>query len=363
MFVSSYADDRRPGAVPWRGSPVPPRARQWFSPTGIAAERSRSSRSSSGGEQTRGSGGCSRWRRCGPGPVPDSRWDQDTSRRSRIPHRSSFLEHRQVRRRLLRVLSREAIFIDPQHGLLLETAWEAIEERGTPHPERLRGDVGWGFVGFHQRLFAAPGDPEVARATAIGSPGMPPASRRRPASPTISSTSRPEHDRRHGLLVLAGGRAPGVQEPAGRRVRDGDRGRVDLILLPEVSRASHRPGSSPLTADAASTPWRVAASRRRRGRHHRPRPSPAPRQADAIHVVRGRAVVEIGEPTGAAADRSAQDALLHKARPTAGSRPDGSTMSKAHSTGTLLGDPIEASTALEPFLPMAGSRDPCASAR
>ena len=152
------------------------------------------------------------------GPVPDSRWDQDTSRMFGIPHRGGFLKDiDKFDADFFGISPREAIFIDPQHRLLLEMAWEAIEDAGSV-PSVSRGRQSGFSSGSPRTTMRSSRRSEAARATAIGSPGMP----RSIAANRISLPLRlpgPEHDRRHGLLVLAGGRASGLQEPAGRRMR------------------------------------------------------------------------------------------------------------------------------------------------
>ena len=122
------------------------------------------------------------------GPVPDSRWDQDTSRMFGIPHRGGFLKDvDKFDADFFGISPREAIFIDPQHRLLLEVAWEAIEDAGR-RPSVWRGRQSAFSSGSPRTTTPSSRRSEAARATAIGSPGMPPASR--PIGSPTFSTSR-----------------------------------------------------------------------------------------------------------------------------------------------------------------------------
>ncbi len=95
----------------------------------------------------------------GVGPIPASRWDADALRNLDIPRRGGFLESvDQFDADFFGISPREAVFVDPQHRLLLELAWEALEDGGQA-PERWAGAARWGFRrNCHERLRAIAGD-------------------------------------------------------------------------------------------------------------------------------------------------------------------------------------------------------------
>ena len=80
------------------------------------------------------------------GPIPASRWDvpglvdsTGTAPGKMVSDRGGFLEAvAGFDWRAFRMSPREARDIDPQHRLLMEVAWEALEDAGVPQ-ERLSG--------------------------------------------------------------------------------------------------------------------------------------------------------------------------------------------------------------------------------
>ena len=135
------------------------------------------------------------------------------------------------------VSPREAAWIDPQHRLLVECAWEALEDSGIPI-EQLRGSrsgvyVGLGISDYAQKLGL--GDPRAMEgyfATGTG------------ASFSAGRISFPAgvagavHHGRHGMLLLFDGAAPRLQCAANGRMRVGSGGRCAAHAVAAAVRAA-----------------------------------------------------------------------------------------------------------------------------
>ena len=81
---------------------------------------------------------------------------------------------------------REAPYVDPQHRLLLETAWEAIEDAGLVLDFEKGTDIGGVRRHFAQRL---PGDPEHALGLISASRRIRPPAARTASRPTAFPTA------------------------------------------------------------------------------------------------------------------------------------------------------------------------------
>ena len=123
---------------------------------------------------------------------------------------------------------REAQVMDPQHRIFLECAWEALEDAGCD-PARCAGAIGVyagsGFSAYVSRVLA---DPALARAVSRALADL----RERqglPHHPRVvqPGAARAQRGRADGVQHLAGGRPPGLPEPADARVRPGAGGRRD----------------------------------------------------------------------------------------------------------------------------------------
>ncbi|MFJ3234002.1 SDR family NAD(P)-dependent oxidoreductase [Streptomyces sp. NPDC086787] len=243
------------------------------------------------------------------------------------------------------VAGREADVLDPQHRLLLEVVWEALEHAGLP-PDRLAGSPTGIFTGLSYNDYmdqlagrpqelegsiltnghcVAPGrvsyllglhGPSIALDTACSSSLV-------AFHLACSALHRGECD-----LALAAG--------------------VTLMLAPRISRSFARMGMlSPTghchTFDAAADGFvrgegcgvvvlkRLAEARRDGDR--------------VLAVVRGSAVNQDGRSDGLAAPSpAAQQALYRTALARAGVDPAHLSLIEAHGTGTPVGDPVEFSS-------------------
>ncbi|MER5970588.1 type I polyketide synthase [Streptomyces sp. NPDC002055] len=240
------------------------------------------------------------------------------------------------------VSGREADVLDPQHRLLLEVAWEALEHAGMP-PDRLGGTptgvyVGLSYNDYMERLAGGPQELEgsiltnghcvasgrISYLLGLQGPCV--------ALDTACSSS---------LVAL---------HLAYQALRTGEcdtalAGGVTMMLRSRITQSFVRMGMlSPTgrcrTFDAAADGFvrgegcGVVVLRRL---------SEAVRDGDRIlAVVRGSAVNQDGRSDGLAApSAAAQQALFREALAGAGVDPRDVGMIEAHGTGTPVGDPIE----------------------
>ncbi len=88
------------------------------------------------------------------GEVPDARWTTQDLHGLDFPRRSGFLKSiDRFDAAFFRIAPREAIFLDPQQRMLLEVAWEALEDGGQV-PERLAGTPVGVFIGISTNDYA-----------------------------------------------------------------------------------------------------------------------------------------------------------------------------------------------------------------
>jgi amino acid adenylation domain-containing protein len=240
------------------------------------------------------------------------------------------------------IAPREAVNADPQHRLLLEVAWRALEDAGLA-PDRLRGqdvgvfvgvsnnDYGRGRLGVAKEAYSVTGNALSVAANRISyafdfrGPSL--------AVDTACSSSLValhlacESLRRgEASLALAGG--------------------VNLILDEEITETFAAAGF--LSPVGRCKAFDASADGYVRGEGAgvvllKPL-ARALADGDPVHaVILGSAVNQDGRSNGLTApNRDAQEAVLRAAYRRAGVAPGSVDYVEAHGTGTLLGDPIEA---------------------
>ncbi len=240
---------------------------------------------------------------------------------------------------------REAAGIDPQHRLVLEVAWEALEHAGCA-PASLAGTETGVFIGlslneYGQILIGAA--EQAGAGTHVG-------------TGTLSSAAAGR------LSYFLGVHGPSITldtacssslvsvHLACQSLRNGEcatalAGGVNLMLTPRVTLNCCR--SRMLAADGRCKTFDAAADGYVRGEGCGivvlKRLSDAVASGDRVlALIRGSAVNQDGRSTGfTAPNELSQQAVLRKAIAAAGVRPADVSFVEAHGTGTALGDPIE----------------------
>jgi amino acid adenylation domain-containing protein len=280
----------------------------------------------------------------GVGPIPASRWDPYALRNLDIPRRGGFLESvDQFDADFFGISPREAVFVDPQHRLLLELAWEALEDGGQA-PDCWAGAAVGVFVGIATNDYA-----QLQAMQGGASDGY-----RITGCAASIAANRISHyfDFRGPSLAIdtACSSSLVAVHLACRSLRDGESdlamaGGVNLILLPEVLASFKKAGF--LSADGVCKTFDSQADGYVRGEGAgmvvlKPL-SRALADGDRIYaVIRGGAINQDGRSNGLTApNRRAQEAVLRDAYARAGISPGQVRFIEGHGTGTQLGDPIE----------------------
>lgn len=239
---------------------------------------------------------------------------------------------------------REAACIDPQHRLLLEVAWEALEDGGGP-ADALRGSRTGVFVGisthdYCRNVMFRTGNLDPYWST--GNAGSMAASRlsyffdfRGPSIAVDTACSS-------SLVALHWAAKSLSADECEVAIAGG----VNTILAPDISLSFLRAGG--LAADGRCKAFDARANGMVRsegaGLVVLKRLSRALADGDRIYaVIRGSAVNQDGRSNGITApNQAAQEAVLRTAWKNAGMSPTQAQYIETHGAGTLLGDLIEA---------------------
>ncbi len=240
------------------------------------------------------------------------------------------------------IAPREAVFMDPQHRLLLEVTWEALESALLP-PDTLNGTSAGVFVGmcnYDYAQFAANAEGADGYAGIGGAPSI--------AAGRIAyllGLTGPAM-----VLDTACSSSLVAVHLAVRALRAGDctvalAGGVNLTLGTGTTTALE--GLSMLSPDGHCKAFDASADGFVRGEGCGvvvlKRVADAEAAGDRVlAVIRGTAVNQDGRSAGLTAPNGpAQEAVIRAALANAGLSPDAVDAIEAHGTGTSLGDPIE----------------------
>jgi acyl transferase domain-containing protein/NADPH:quinone reductase-like Zn-dependent oxidoreductase/acyl carrier protein/NADP-dependent 3-hydroxy acid dehydrogenase YdfG len=255
------------------------------------------------------------------------------------------------------ISGREADALDPQHRLLLELSWEALERAGIA-PHQLRHSQTGVYVGIGQndyaqlRLFGGRPD-RISPYDGTGSSFCFSAARLSYVLGLHGPSMAIDTACSSGLVAL---------HLACQALRNGEcaqalAGGVQLVLSPEVTIYLSRIGA--LSPDGRSKAFSAAADGYGRGEGGGvlvlKRLSDAQRAGDTVlALIPGSAVNHDGPSSGLTVPNGlAQAQLVREAIRRAGLEPSDVDWVEAHGTGTVLGDPIEL-TALAEVFPPAG---------
>ncbi|MEP7272108.1 MAG: beta-ketoacyl synthase N-terminal-like domain-containing protein, partial [Acidobacteriota bacterium] len=239
---------------------------------------------------------------------------------------------------------REAEELDPQHRLLLEVSWEALEDAGETPSELPKTGVFVGlFMGDYAQLGFNSGD--AARINAYNCTG----NLRAMAAGRISYTFG-FHGPALQLDTACSSSLLAIHLACqSLRLRESDRalaGGVNLILTPDATIGVCRLGA--LSTDGRCKTFSSRADGYGRGEGCGvvvlKRLSDAIADGDRVlALIRGSAVNHDGRSNGLTAPNgNAQEFVIRAALANARVKPEQIQYVEAHGTGTLLGDPIEA---------------------
>jgi acyl transferase domain-containing protein/acyl-CoA synthetase (AMP-forming)/AMP-acid ligase II/SAM-dependent methyltransferase/acyl carrier protein len=298
--------------------------------------------------------------RCVIGELPDGRWAH--SPEEAVTTRGGYLADVQCfDAPFFGIAPREAVFVDPQHRLLLEVAWEALEHAGIP-ADALAGCPVGAFVGIstndYSRLLLAHGGAADAYAGAGNAASM--------AAHRLSY-----HLDLHGPSVAVDTACSSslvAVHLACQSLRLGEcevalAGGVNLMLSPELTEVLSRGGM--LSPAGLCRTFDAAADGYVRGEGCgvvvlKPLPA-ALRDGDRVlAVLESSAINQDGKSNGITAPNGARQAeLIRRVLQLAGRTAADVSCIEAHGTGTALGDPIEFEAL---HVALRGAVTPCALA-
>lgn len=259
------------------------------------------------------------------------------------------------------IAPREAAFMDPQHRLLLEVAWEALEYAGIA-ADRLAGQPVGVFMGIstndYSRLLEVHGC-GIDSYSGVGN------------AASMAAHRLSYHLDLHGPSVAVDTACSSslvAVHLACQALRNGEcelalAGGVNLILTPQLTEVLSRSGM--LSPAGLCRTFDAAADGYVRGEGCgvvilKPLPAALSNGDRILAVIEASAVNQDGKSNGITAPNGArQSELIGRVLHLAGRSPDDVACVEAHGTGTALGDPIEFD-ALQAAL--GSSSTPCALA-
>ncbi|MFJ8577834.1 SDR family NAD(P)-dependent oxidoreductase [Micromonospora sp. NPDC093277] len=287
------------------------------------------------------------------GPMPSRRQGPFAAEWTELPQRGGFLDEvLDFDADFFGISPREARALDPQHRLLLEVAWEALENAAAPADQLVGRPVGLyvGITGQDYRDWL-PGEPDAYWATGNGHCF---AAGRLAYSLGLTGPAMAVDTACSSSLVAV--------HLAVQALRRGEcevaiAGGVNLIMSPRSTRLVVQTRS--LAPDGLCKAFDARANGFTRGEGAgalvlKPL-ARAVRDGDRIHaVIRGSAVNQDGRSSGFTAPNVlSQVALIEQALAGAEAGPADVGYVEAHGTGTALGDPIE----LEALATVLGRRN------
>ena len=243
------------------------------------------------------------------------------------------------------ITPREAASMDPQHRLVLEVAWEALEHAGQP-PDRLAGSATGVFVGItgteYQQLLMRSADPAILDAYVMTGNFLNAAAGRLAYVLGLQGPCAAVDTACSSSLVAV---HLACQSLRAGECRMALAGGVNVVLSPEMLVCFSRWGM--LAPDGRCKTFDASANGFVRsegcGVVVLKRLSDAVADGDRVlAVLKGSAVNQDGRSSGLTVPNGeAQKALLRAALENAGVKPAQVSYVEAHGTGTALGDPIE----------------------
>ncbi len=259
------------------------------------------------------------------------------------------------------IAGREANSVDPQHRMLLEVCWEALEHAGHS-PRKFSGTATGVFVGIcasdYQTLLLARGEETIDSYLASGTaPSI--AAGRISYALGLQGPSIAVDTACSASLVAVHLACQSLRSDECRMALAGG---VNAILSPKTTIALSK--AHMMASDGRCKAFDARADGFVRGEGCGmvvlKRLSDA--QADRDHVlavIRGSAVNQDGRSSGITAPSGmAQEAVIRAALAQAGVRPEEIGYVEAHGTGTALGDPIEAHALAAALGPGRGAGNP-----